>query len=497
MQFLQKNKNILCFWGFLILGILIFFHQFIFSGFNKLPGSLMDARLINYILEHINSWVIGFQNHSDLFTMPFYYPVKNNLFFSDTFLSVAPIYIIYRFFLDPYISYGFFVMTLVILNYVSFYFLMKKILKIDIFWICASAYLFAFSLISYFSFIHPQMLTQFFTIFGILCLVSVNQNNSKSKNNFLFILSGILFGLQFYSSYYLGFFFYLSCIILSFIFLIFLPFSKKSRTKTFEYIKNNYIGLLLCLIAAVLLVTPLGYFYMQTGKTRTVQELYQAYNIFYSGSIVWKYFIPNDYWLYSPWYKSNFGYFTLLIGILGLFKFNKKFIIFIIIMHLFMIYQFPVKLPEYVYYYIFGAKGIRYWLRLTFMVLPFISLGVAFFLGSLKNKYIKFLLLFIIFLEQIPAFDCYGWKRTDEIRKMALLNKKIPKSCKVIKVTRKDDYAVAAIDSMWFAHYRKIYSRSGFTAIFEDELDIPNVFIPSRCWVELNYDLGHPINVYN
>lgn len=497
MEIFKKHKEIIYFIIFLFIGLVMFFHQFVSSGFDVMPGSLLDARLINYILEHIYSWVIGVENHRELFSMPFYYPMKNTLFLSDTFLSVAPIYIFYRLFFDPYHSYGFLVMTFVILNYVSFYFLLKKIFKIDIFYIALGAFLFTFSLINYFALLHPQMLTQFFTVFAFLCLLYVDEKNSARKNYLLFIASAFLFGCQFYSSFYLGFFYYFGAILFSIVCIPVFIFSQNFREKVINFLKKYYKQILVAFCVFLILVIPLGYFYLQIKISRSIAEMYQPINVFNSGSILWSHLITNLSELYGPWEKNNFGYFTLFFMGLGLFKFDKKFFVLLILGYMVLWNNCPINIPRFSYEYIPGASAIRFWQRMIFFLLPFMSLGIIYLLSRLKNKVLIFLIILLVFLEQIPALNYYGWKRSVEIQKMKILDKKISKDCKVISVTGASDPAFHSIDSMWFAHYRKIYSRVGFSGFLESQFEIPFVEIPPECTYYEKYSVTHPINLYN
>ncbi|MBQ9688555.1 hypothetical protein IJV79_02840, partial [bacterium] len=317
------NKNLCMFIGFLLVGILGTFHEFFLSGFDKMPGTPVDARFINYILEHIYSWVFQIPQHYELFSPPFLYPMKNALFYSDTMLSVAPIYFVFRLFNEAFISYALTVISFFVLNYTAFYFILKHF-KFKPLYSCLGALLYAFSLLNNIHIIHAQMLTQFFSLFAILCLLKVSKNNKH--NTHLFVLFGLLIPCQFYSGFYLGYFTFVG-----FLFgLIICLFFKKSRRRIYIFFRRYYKQIITSFGLMVLLLTPLAVAYLSVEEARDFAESVQAMFLFSSfrnsNSILWGHSI-DELFRYREVYVSSFGYVTLLVGFFGLFLFNKRFFI--------------------------------------------------------------------------------------------------------------------------------------------------------------------------
>src|ERR1043166_6388433 len=72
-----------------VLGVMMVHHPMILSGFRRIQTDLGDSRLVHYLLEHGYRWVRGEPGHCDLWSPPFFYPVKNVAAFSELLL-VSP-----------------------------------------------------------------------------------------------------------------------------------------------------------------------------------------------------------------------------------------------------------------------------------------------------------------------------------------------------------------------------------------------------------------------
>ncbi len=81
---------------FMTSGIIITFYPTIFSGFARLQANPEDGRVNNYILEHHWLWLNGILLHNSFWDLPFFYPTKNVLAYTDTLFSLAPFYWLWR-----------------------------------------------------------------------------------------------------------------------------------------------------------------------------------------------------------------------------------------------------------------------------------------------------------------------------------------------------------------------------------------------------------------
>ena len=102
------------------LGVLMAHYPMIFSGFRRLQTDLGDVRLIHYLLEHGYLWMRGVPGHLDFWSPPFFYPAWNVAAYSDTILSVGPVYWMYRTMgASPDLSYGLWLVSMSVLNYAA------------------------------------------------------------------------------------------------------------------------------------------------------------------------------------------------------------------------------------------------------------------------------------------------------------------------------------------------------------------------------------------
>ena len=82
---IQKCLKMLIPIVFLMLGISIFCYP-MFLNFDNLPGDYLDARYINYVLEHGFLWFNQAELHQNFWDMPIFYPNKNTLAFGDVII---------------------------------------------------------------------------------------------------------------------------------------------------------------------------------------------------------------------------------------------------------------------------------------------------------------------------------------------------------------------------------------------------------------------------
>ena len=148
---------------FLIIGLLIFFYPMFSSNFDLMPSNGLEVKYINYVLEHSWLFLKGAELHKSLWDMPFNYPIKNTLALNDTLISIMPLYWLNRaFFKNPFTALQSLLIILCILNYSSFYYLLKEI-KFSKLASSIGAFIFAFSLMRYFKMTDLTVFLQFYT----------------------------------------------------------------------------------------------------------------------------------------------------------------------------------------------------------------------------------------------------------------------------------------------------------------------------------------------
>jgi len=174
-----------------------------------IPGSIPDAGLTYYTLEHGFQWLSGDQE--TFWNAPFFYPEPMVMTYAEHLLGAIPIYSVIRLLgLDRETSYQWWIIIIFILNYVSCVWVLRKF---SISWLgaAAGAYIFTFSLPVIARISQMNVLIRFMVPMAFYFTWSY-LNKPKLKS-----LAGLCLSiaLQFYYSIHIGVFLFL--VIVAFI----------------------------------------------------------------------------------------------------------------------------------------------------------------------------------------------------------------------------------------------------------------------------------------
>lgn len=468
---------------FLIIGLIIFFYP-LFLNPDNMPGSFGDARFINYVLEHGYLWVVQSGVHTSFWDMPIFYPYKNTLAFSDMLIGGMIIYIPVRFVTECFeklypaqTALQIWFMISCILNYSSFYLLMRKVFKFERLCSSVAAFLFAFGLPRHVQIGHLQLSQQYFTIFSILAFVKAFSCKSEFKKHFLLVMAVIMFVLQVYTSFYFGWYMIFGVVVFTPVCFLF----KNTREKLLDFIKTYWREILIYGFAACLLLIPLllhysavnGKFSWQTGW------MWMPESFLCSESLIDELFFHCR--VFNPEIITGIGLLTTVFVFAGIFKsvYRKQIILFILIVILFFTNFFYMNLDfnYFLYKYFPGASAIRAAGRAIFLLLPFFCCGIAIFMRSLKSPFILVLCVLAFIAEQLPFHNGYDWTKSEHAARLASYN--FPSECKVIYydifLKQRDTYL---IDIMWKASEEGIYTANGYSGFIPVYI---KGTVPSNC----------------
>ena len=449
-------KNFGFYFLFLFIGLIIFFYPMMSTGFDLMPGRGEYSKYFNYILEYSWLWIKQVAPNYYFWSPPFYYPTEHTLAISDSLIGIIPFYWGLRILsINPFSSFQILMVFLCILNYSTFYYLMKSKLKFSVLASSVSSFIFAFSLMRYFRFDEINYFTQFYTILAVIFLLNVDKNNSKIKNHIWFLLFAISVILQFYSCFSLGFF---ACFI-AFVGLLTALLPKTGRDCVVDFFRNHYKLFLFYALVIILMLTPLSYNFVSLGMMKTYSQLFENFFDF----TIW---IRNLSILDSPFFKDFYyvgylksaefsigiGFLTLLFSLIGLWKVKySKGVCIILLIFIFLISCgiSAVILWKVLYFLLFGSEMIDSLTRVSFVALIIFSFGLGVLVQHLentviKNKMITYILLSLVILlitvEQIPfvkdknsAWQNYTWSKKEFINELKYASLKIPKNCKIIE----------------------------------------------------------------
>jgi hypothetical protein len=106
--------------GIGVLGVVMVHHPMIFSGFRRIQTTLSDSRLNHYLLEYGYRSLCREPGRWSFWNPPFFYPAPNAIAYSDTLLSVGPVYWLWRTLgASPDLSFGLWMLSMSALNYAA------------------------------------------------------------------------------------------------------------------------------------------------------------------------------------------------------------------------------------------------------------------------------------------------------------------------------------------------------------------------------------------
>ncbi len=453
----------------------MFFYPLFYST-NLMPGDLGDARFVNYILEHGYLWLTQTEIHKYFWDMPFFYPYKNTLAFSDMFIGGMFIYVPLRFLIkSPQTALQIWFIILSVLNFLSCYLFMIKVLKVKSLPASVAAFLFAFGLPRHVQIGHYQLYLQFFMMFSLTAFFSVNQENSKLKNNILFAIGSLMFVVQLYSCFYLGWFYILGTFLAAVIGLSY-PETRKTIVKNIITYKKE---LFFSAIISFALLIPLIDHYLSVGSKFgwSPEFLLRHYCLFISESKFDNMIIHNPFTKHlNGEITVGIGYLTTIFVLIG-FIFSKYRIQLLLFVGLILYFFSNYDANSLLYKYFPGAVAIRASGRCIFLLLPIYAAGLANFLKN--TKYFAIIFAILVIFEQIPFGTGFSWTKTEHESRLKTYS--LPKDCKAIYYEYKKITPVENIDIMWFASNNNVYAANGYSGY------MPPYFkdtIPKNCVIK-------------
>jgi len=392
----EKHKSIVINWGVpvivLVAGILMNFHNMIFSGFEITHRGLGDARLVNYTLEHGYRWLAGYLLHSNFWNPPIFYPAENVSAFTDLMLGFGPFYWIWRFAgIDPYTSFQLWLITVFILNFLVAFIMLREYTGARILGVATGAFFIAFGFQRTWG--HVQMIPLFYIMLGMLAIYKLvrivrtdPEKNFKSNKIFGWVsLLTIVLVFQAYGAIYNLIFF----MLLLGVFLIISLLNSRSRTTISIFFKKLWKPLTVSMISAIIVLIPLlkhyGMVLVQLGGRNFDSERCMNPMILFS--------FPEDHWLYGSLTLSEYvgpldashmgiGILCLVISIIGLFKFWHQKSLWIVIIPVIIVLILGMEIygfsPWYIVHHYFpGGKAIRAVSRIALISFIPVSLGLV------------------------------------------------------------------------------------------------------------------------
>lgn len=241
--------------GAAALGTLMLFGQMFASGMALYPSDPADPRYSEVVFEHSWRWLRG-EVPEGYFELPMGFPVKNMLAHSEPMLSFAPVFWSLRAIgLPPSTSHQLWMVVIALLNFASFYALMKHAARLEPLAASAAAFLFAFGLPRVAQMGHSQLWPQFYIVlvlWGVYAMLSESASARSRSWGAPAVIGGLV--LQAWGCLYNGVFLAYACIVVG-VFALLHPGWRARALTAFREIRPAGV---VCIVIALLCLWPLS-----------------------------------------------------------------------------------------------------------------------------------------------------------------------------------------------------------------------------------------------
>lgn len=379
--------------AFWALGLLVNAWPAIVSGFGEVLGHLGDSRLVNFTLEHSYRWLMGLPLAEDLWSPPIFFPQEGAAFFTDLLLGVAPLYWPWRWLgAEPHTAYQLWMLVSWSLNFLAFYLMLRRGLRVKLFGASAGAYLFAFGNTRFANLVHQQIVPQFFLVLVLWAAIEIvfkADKRDRPMRAWLWVSIGFtgLF-LQLITAVYPTVFFLLGTAATVLIVLTF----RSGRTVVAETLRHNAIPLVVCgaLITAVAL--PFVSRYVETAeivgsRMYSINKLPHALSWLLMGSrnvlYGWLHSFDSLRWARLSPHHNGIGVVTLIACVAGLWHGRRNRIVQLVVVAVAVLFVVTLRMPgdwslwKIVRDLMPGATALRAIGRVGLVLLYPASLGLA------------------------------------------------------------------------------------------------------------------------
>ncbi len=383
-------------------GLLLAHHPMLLSGLDRIQGDLLDARFVNYVLEHGFRWVTGAPGHRDFWSPPFFHPARNAAAYSDTLLGTAPLYWCWRICGFPAdTSFQLWMLAVSSLNFLATYLLLRCGFHLGPTASSSGAFLFAFNAPRMNQLMHPQLLAQFesvITIYALIRLFSDPDGLRGVRAVAWAVVAASGVAAQLYAGFYLGWFFVLALGIAS-AWACLLP---ACRGPFLSVPRRHPVAFLGLAVFATVLLLPLGIHSWRARAELGSRSLGEA-GVADLGT--WVYLGPES-WLWGrvPFLgqlegrgsdhegRLGIGLVTTCAGLAGLSLARRSAAVRLIALTALTLFCCVTALPggfvawEFLYEYIPGASALRAVSRAGLVVYLAAAIGLAFATEALGRR---------------------------------------------------------------------------------------------------------------
>lgn len=473
-----------------LCGLLLAHHETLLSGFALTQVDPGDARLNHFMLEHGYRWLRREPGHESLFSPGFFFPVKNVGAYSDILLGAGLFYWLWRTLgVDPETAFQLWVLSLSVCNFFCAYLLFRCAFLLHPLGAATGAGLFAYAGLRINQAMHHQLFPQFWSVLCLFALVRMFsggfETNGKRDVRAWVWLVPLTVSLQFWSGFYLGWFFCLGLLLAA---LWAVPFGAYRRS-LFAALKSYRLTIVFACLSGALVLVPMAVHYVQAAEVVGLRSFGEVLSMT-PLPVAWLH-LGKASWFYgwmaglSPFrgmpseheQRLGMGLVTTVACLTGLWwRRGDRGVRLIALVGLTLI-VLTLNLADrsawkLVYEFLPGAKAIRAVARVGLVVLIPMALGLAVFVDRLARQGGRKLVAaalfgFLCLLEQgetTPAFS------KQEVREdVAAIVERIGPNCRAFlfsPVRGRWPYWKYQLDAMWASLYTGVPTINGYSGKF-------------------------------
>jgi hypothetical protein len=425
--------------GLAMLGLAMSLWPVLRSGLRAMPTDPGDTRLNNYLLEHGWCWLRG---DAELWSPAMFHPVSGTFAYGDLLLGAAPLYWGLRAGgLEPDTAFQLWIAACLLLDYAAMWLWLARGLGLGAGAAAGGAFLFAFGSSRIAQLNHAQLLAGFFTVLALHAATRLLVPGAATARRTpvwgWIALGGACCVLQFYASFYLGWFAALGGALALLVALA----SRRLRPPLLGALRRHrsalaaaggFVTLALALIATRYLAVAreLGYRRFEA----VASMLPRAYSWLYHGPESWLYGWQASVWPWQSLVAGRFGHehaigigvITLALAVFGLcreaWNGERAGVARLALACWALLVICTSVLPSgatpwrWIYQGVPGAAAIRAVTRVSLVLLIPAALGLAFALRALRGRpWLIAAALALVILEQGRSIAFYDKQETRDL----------------------------------------------------------------------------------
>jgi hypothetical protein len=412
--------------AFWLLGLLLAFHPTLLTGFARIQGAPVDTRTNNYLLEGEYRWLTS-GGAQELWSPAFFFPAPNVAAYGDVQLATMPIYAVWRLLGAPAdTAFQLWTMAVLSLNYLFFWFFLRRIARTTPLAAAFGAFLFAFGASRVNQVGHEQLFTQFYAIFALYALCrafAVEHGDEGQHERAIWIgVAPLAVAAQLYSGFNIGWVLGFALMVTAAWVLVLRPW----RGSVVRVVRDHWRAAAAAAGLAALALAPLASHYLEAARAvgfRSWSEveplLPRPQSWLYLGPFNRLYGWQYDLDLFrrlsvDQEHRVGLGVATTLLAALGLYwRWGDAGTRLLVAVTVTVALCVTVPVGELVWAFVFaaipGANAFRAVARIGMLLLIPAGIGAAYFVDRMRPRpWLLALALTASVLEQVqttPSFD--------------------------------------------------------------------------------------------